>query len=223
MPAQVSVSTKRKAIADSNRQMFVWVAGMSAVVGICIVVAIFLGQQIRFRADVITKQTETLTTLSENNKAVDGLAKNVAVLETNEALNSAKATPDEKALQVILDALPADRNTLAIGSSLQQNLLTGINGLAIDRITVDSTDSASTTASASSNTIPLQIVVSSTSANALKDMLVRLERSIRVIDVKGLEIERSDSDSGTKYQMSLQAVAYFEPAVELKLSDKVVK
>ncbi|MGB4768639.1 MAG: hypothetical protein WBP22_05290 [Candidatus Saccharimonas sp.] len=223
MPAQVSVSTKRKAIADSNRQMFIWVAGMSAVVGVCMVVALFLGQQIAFRTNVITKMTDTLTTLSDNNKAVDDLAKNIAVLETNEALNSTKATPDEKALQVILDALPADRNTLAIGSSLQQNLLTGVDGLTIDRITVDAVDSVSASSAASSNTIPLQIVVSSTSANALKDMLVRLERSIRVIDIKALEIERSDSDSGTKYEMSLQAVAYFEPAVEVKLNDKVVK
>ena len=44
------ISSKRRAIADSSRTMFMWVAGMSAVVGICVVVAIFLGQQIVFKA-----------------------------------------------------------------------------------------------------------------------------------------------------------------------------
>lgn len=223
MPAQVSVSTKRKAIADSNRQMFIWVAGMSVVVGMCAVVAIFLGQQIAFRTKVIATMTDTVATLSNNNKAVDDLAKNIAVLETNEGLNSTKATPEEKALQVILDALPADRNALATGSSLQQNLLTGINGLSIDRITVDSADASGASSTSSQNTIPIQITVSSTNANALKDMLVKLERSIRVIDIQGLDIERSDVGSQTNYEMSLTAVAYFEPAVEVKLNDKVVK
>lgn len=218
MPAQVSLSTKRKAIADSNRTMFIWVAGMSAVVGVCAVVAIFLGQQIAFRTRVVGEMTNTVSVLSNNNKAVDELAENIVVLETNEALNSTKATPEEKALQVILDALPADRNTLALGASLQQNLLTGVDGLTIEKIIVDADNSSDLDSS-----IPVQIQVSSTSANALKDMLVRMERSIRTIDITGLDIERSDTNQQTKYQMTLDAVAYFEPAVEVKLTNKVVK
>ncbi|MGB4761787.1 MAG: hypothetical protein WBP12_00355 [Candidatus Saccharimonas sp.] len=219
MPAQVSLSTKRKAIADSNRMMFIWVAGMSAVVGACVVVAIFLGQQIAFRAQVISEMTNTVSVLSNNNKAVGDLADNIRVFETNEALNSVKSTPEEKALQVILDALPADRNTLALGASLQQILLTGVDGLSIDKIVVD-TDSRSSDVNDVS--IPVQIQVSSTSASALKDMLVRMERSIRTIDVTGLEIERSDVNGQTRYQMTVDAVAYYEPAVEVKLMDKVV-
>lgn len=222
MPAQVSLSTKRKAIADSNRTMFIWVASMSAIVGVCAVVALFLGQQIAFRTRVIGEMTNTVSVLSNNNKAVDELAENIVVLETNEALNSVKATPEEKALQVILDALPADRNTLALGASLQQNLLTGVDGLTIDKIIIDG-DSGSGKSSELDASIPLQIQVSSTSANALKDMLVRMERSIRTIDVTGLEIERSDTSSQTRYQMTLDAVAYFEPEVAVKLTDKVVK
>lgn len=58
MAGQV-VGSKRRAIADSGRQMFIWVAAMSAVVGVCIVLAIFLSQQIAFKVlKVVGKMTE---------------------------------------------------------------------------------------------------------------------------------------------------------------------
>lgn len=219
MGAQVSLSTKRKAIADSNRVMFIWVAGMSAVVGICTVLAIFLGQQIAFHAKVVSEMTHTASVLSNNNKVANELAQNVIVLETNEALNSAKASTDEKALQVILDALPADRNALALGASLQQSILTGVDGLTIDKITVDSSELAQDLTSNSSTTIPVQLQVSATNANALKEMLVRMERSIRTIDVDRAVLERTVAG----FQMTIQAHAYFEPEKTVKLTDKVVK
>lgn len=218
MVAQVSLSTKRKAIADSNRMMFIWIAAMSAVVGIAAVVAIFLGQQIAFHAKLVNEMTNTASVLTKNNKNVGELAQNVVVLETNEALNSIKANSDEKALQVILDALPADRNALALGSSLQQNILTGVDGLTIDKITVDSEDLLAQSTSGD-NTIPVLIQVSATSASALKDMLVRFERSIRTIDIDNLEIQKTDIG----YQMTIQAHAYYESAKTVQLTDKVVK
>lgn len=220
MVAQVSVSTKRQAIANSNRTMFIWVAVMSGVVGVCAVVAIFLGQQIMFRAKVLGELTNTASTLSQNNKVADELAQNILVLETDEGLNSSKASSDEKALQVILDALPADRNALALGASLQQNILSGIDGLTVDRIAVDSTDSSSLegTPLLTQNTISIQLQVSATNANALKEMLVKMERSIRTIDIDSITVETVD----TGYQMNMQAHAYFEPAKQVQLTDKVV-
>jgi hypothetical protein len=220
MVAQVSVSTKRQAIANSNRTMFLWVAVMSGVVGVCAVVAIFLGQQIMFRAKVLGELTNTASTLKQNNKVADELAQNILVLETDEGLNSSKASSDEKALQVVLDALPADRNALALGASLQQNILSGIDGLTVDRIAVDGTDSSSLedTALLTQNTIPIQLQVSATNANALKEMLVKLERSIRTIDIDSIALETVD----TGYQMNIQAHAYYEPAKQVQLTDKVV-
>ena len=220
MVAQVSVSTKHQAFANSNRTMFLWVAVMSGVVGVCAVVAIFLGQQIMFRAKVLGELTNTASTLKQNNKVADELAQNILVLETDEGLNSSKASSDEKALQVVLDALPADRNALALGASLQQNILSGIDGLTVDRIAVDGTDSSSLedTALLTQNTIPIQLQVSATNANALKEMLVKLERSIRTIDIDSIALETVD----TGYQMNIQAHAYYEPAKQVQLTDKVV-
>jgi len=215
MPSQM-ISPKRKAIADSSRTMFGWVAGMSAIVGACLVVALFLGQQIVFKMDVVGKMSETLGTLRDNNKVASELTKNVLVLETDSALNSIKANSDEKALQVVLDALPADRNSLALGSSLQRKLLADIDGLTIDSLSVDQGDSSSGRAK---TIIPIQIQVSATNASAIKDMLTRLEQSIRVIDVDNFVLERSDSS----YQATISAHAYYTDPKEVIFGEAIVK
>lgn len=214
------ISSKRRAIADSSRTMFMWVAGMSAVVGMCVVVAIFLGQQIVFKAEVVGKMTHTLNTLKDNNKVAGDLVNNVVVLETNQALNSLKATPEDKALQVVLDALPADRNSLALGASLQNSLLTNIDGLTVESITLDAGGSVTSTeaTSDSNNTIPIQIQVSANNATAIKEMLLRLERSIRIIDIEGFTLERSDAS----YQASITAKAYYQPAKKVQLTEITV-
>lgn len=217
MPSQI-ISPKRKAIADSSRTMFIWVAAMSAVVGMCVVVGIFLAQQIFFKMAVVGKMTETLNILRDNNKVATELTGNVIVLESNSALNSAKANPDEKALQVVLDALPADRNSLALGASLQQSLLAGVDGLTIESLTVDSSDTVQLAGAKDDTTIPIQLQVSANNANSIKDMLTRLERSIRVIDIDNFVFERSDNS----YHATITAHAYYEPSRQVQLNEETV-
>ena len=106
---------KRQVIANSNRTMFIWIALASAIVGVCLVVGYFMVQQIMFRGRVAARAEETVTILRKNNASAKSLIENVRVLGTDSALNSIKARPDDRALQVVLDALPADLNTLALG------------------------------------------------------------------------------------------------------------
>jgi hypothetical protein len=213
MAAQQSMK-KRQIIANSNRTMFIWVAIMSAVVGISVVVGYFLIQQIVYKAKVTAKLDTTLSTLRENNKNAQVLVENVRVLETNDALNSAKAQPSEKALQVILDALPADANSLALGASLQQNLLVGIDGITVDSLSVSSTDDGT----AVEGQIPFTMTVRANDANALRDLLRKLERSIRIIDIDSFSLEKGEKD----YSMSIQAHAYYQVAKQIQLTQKVV-
>jgi len=194
---------KRQVIANSNRTMFVWIAIMSAVVGICIVVGYFLVQQILFKTKVTNELDTTASTLHENNNDAQALIDNVRVLETNDALNSTKSQPEEKALQVILDALPADANTLALGASLQQKLLVGIDGITVDSLSVASQDTTSV-----DGQLPFTLTVRSSDANALKDLLRKFERSIRIIDIDTFSLEKGDSD----YTMTMQAHAYYQSA-----------
>ena len=159
MPASQPAMRKRQVIADSNKTMFMWIAGMSAVVGVCAVLAIFLIQQIVFRTQVTSRLDETSSILKKNNKVAETLVENVRLLEVNPALNSIKAHPEDKALQVILDALPADNNSLALGSSVQEKLVATTPGVTIDSLTIEPSTDESTVGEADSYTIPFKLVI----------------------------------------------------------------
>ena len=136
------------------------------------------------------------------------------MLETNAALNAAKAQPGEKALQVVLDSLPADVNTLALGASLQKSLLAGVSGLSVESLTM----LPSGTSGEHDGQLAFTFVVRANDASSLKDLLHRLERSIRIIDVDSVSLEKTQNS----YTMSVEAHAYYQIAAGVVLTDKVV-
>ena len=218
---------KRQVIAHSNRSMFLWIAGMSAIVGICGVLSYFLIQQILFKGMALGQSNETVSRLKDNKKVVESLASDLRAKETDSALNSIKATPDEKALQVVLDALPADANAMALGSSLQQRLVSDIPDVTVESLTVQPVDESSvepeaqqtTTGDTNSdvvtkaNRLTFTLAVKSTKADSLKQLLEKFEKSIRTIDIDSLSV---DANQGT-YTMTIQAHAYYLPAKTVKL------
>lgn len=212
---------KRQVIATSRRVMFGWVAAMSAVVGICAVLAYFLVQQIIYKGDVAAANETTARNLSDNLKVIPQLRNDLQAMETNSALNSAKANADEKALRVILDALPADPNTLALGSSLQSRLAGDIPDLTVDSLSVlpyDTTVVQDNSDGNAAQQLAFTITVKSGSADSVKQLLTKFERSIRTIDIDSVSIERSESG----YTMSLQAHAYYEPAKTVELGSETI-
>ncbi|MFZ2836008.1 MAG: hypothetical protein WAZ21_01655 [Candidatus Saccharimonadales bacterium] len=232
MPTKEVALRKRQQIAKANRTMFLWVAGVSVIVGFAAVGSIFLVQKLAFNQKVINEKNNTVSILMKNNKAVAELKDNIRLLDTNEGLNSVKAKSDDKALQVVLDALPADGNSLALGSSLQQKLIEGIPGLTLESLNMtpvagvevsSSANVQSATPVASSkeknkNKIVFKLAVSG-DANALKQLLDRFEHSIRAIDVTNLVLEQTNG----KLTMTIDANAFYEPERVIELTDKVVK
>ena len=142
MSKQSTGLRKRSQITKANKTMFIWVALMSALVMICIVVSLHLIQMIAFNGRVIYEKSQTIGNLQTSNENVSELASQIRVLDTNEKLMPLRANVDDKALQVILDALPATNNSLSFGASLQNVLLVGPSGVAIKSITVASGASA---------------------------------------------------------------------------------
>lgn len=219
---------KRQQIDLSKRTMFIFVAVAAFVSGIALVVSFFLVQQIWFQGRVISQKQATVNTINANLKAVDGLKDNIRLLDTNEALNSVKSSDDSSAVQAVLDALPTEPNADALGASLQVMFVGAIDGLAIESLSVsDLSDegalSASDSGSESEPTDPnLGIGFSmrvSGSAEQLKALLARFERSIRVIKIDSLSVEAS-KDSLT---MDIQGLAYYQPAYDVKIDKKVIK
>ncbi len=220
---------KRTQIARANRVMFVWVAAVSVVVGFAVVGSIFLAQKLFFNEKVLAEKNKTVAILKANNANVAELEAQVRVLDSNKALIDSKAKPTDQAIQAILDALPSDANSLALGASLQNKLLAGINGLTvqslqvdpvsgIEQLGVDAVSAVDSSTGISANQITFRFSVSGTS-DELKQALTNLERSIRAIDVTSLRIE----SQGTNQVLTIEARAFYEPAIVVELKDKLVK
>jgi hypothetical protein len=133
-------------------------------------------------------------------------------------------------VQSILDALPADANSTALASSLQTKLLTGVPGIVVETInvvpvdgleTIASTTSQTGTVNAGSNQISFTFSVSADSNNysALRQVLERLEKSIRPFNITGLSVEAQ----GNRVLMTATGVSYYSPAQTVDLTNKVIK
>ena len=227
MPLDDPALRKRQQIAKANRMMFLWVAGVSVVVGIALVLSIFLFQKLLFNEKVLNKKQDTVSTLSDNNKVVGQLKDNARVLNTNQNLLDSRAKEEDTALQAILDALPSEPNSSALGSSLQNVLLPG-DGIQVESLTVDpvagsesTSDTADTSAEADANTISFTFSVSAPSdkIDSLRELLRRLEKSIRAIDVRTMSIEMQ----GSRITLTASAVAYYEPTKSIELKTEIVK
>lgn len=219
---------KRAQITKANRTMFLWIAVSSAIVGSAVVVAIFLGQQLFYNEKILIEKGNTISTLESNLAVIPELETEVRILDTNAALAAAKARDEDQVVQVILDALPSEANSLALGASLQSKLLAGVDGLTVESLQVDPVvgveslaDVAVVDAGATESVgteITFQFSVSGSQA-ALEQVLRNMERSIRLIDIRTLRIE----SQATLQQMTVEARAYYEPAKVLELTDKVIE
>ena len=220
MAVQDVALRKRQQIAKANRTMFLWVTAISAIVGVCLVASLFLFQKMMFNEKVLSEKQHTVSVLRNNNAAIEKLKENVKVLNTNQALLDSRAKAEDKPLQVILDALPSDSNSSALGASLQEVLLKSDN-ISIESLVVDPVSDGTPTVSGVNNTISFSFTVSAPAGqvNSLRDLLARLERSIRAIDIQSLTVEIQ----GSKIVLSANATAFYESAVDPGLKDKVIK
>jgi hypothetical protein len=219
---------KRTQIAKANKTMFLWIAIASALVGSALVVSFFLFQKAVFNEKVLGAKQDTVNALNTNNKVAPQLEDEIRVLDTDQALISSKANDSDQAIQVILDALPSDGNSLALGASLQNKLLAGVPGitsiqsLRVDPIAgIESLSDDTTVVDASSSTtgneITFQLAIKG-SQEGIKAVLQNFEKSIRLIKITSMQIETQQDGQ----LLTLQAKAFYEPSKSIELTDKVI-
>lgn len=231
MASQDTALRKRQQIANANRMMFMWVAGVSALVGIAIVASIFLLQKAWFNEKVLAEKSKTASTLVKNNEVVGELKDQIRVLNTNQALKDAMLDSEDQPVQVVLDALPSEANSSALGASLQEKFLTK-EGLTLEALSVDpvqgiesqsdgNVQDASEASLNGENIITFRFAVSANvnNASALKELLQRLERSIRPVDITSLDIETQ----GERLVLEVNGHSFYEPAKTVELKSKTVK
>lgn len=210
---------KRQQIDSSKRIMFSVVAVVGFVVGVSLVVSYFLIMQIVYQGKILTIKSDTINTIESNIKTVDDLKDNLRVLETNEALQLVKSNEDSSALQVILDALPSEPNADALGSSLQDKIVGSVSGLKLTNLTISdptALPNAPSQAVGAGVSLTPSIEFSMTasgSADSLRALLARMEKSIRVFDVTALEV----SSSSGGLEMKISGKAYYDPTYVVEL------
>lgn len=207
---------KRQQIDSSKRTMFGAVAIAALMAGAGLVVMYFLAQQIIFNTKVFGEKQATLSTLRKNLLTIEELKSNIRVLDTNEALRSVRTDDNASAVQVVLDALPADANVDALGASLQTKFVGAVNGLKVESLQVELPEGEA--AEGEHPSIHFTMTVSG-SAAGLKELLTRFEKSIRVIDMASISLQSAD----TQWAMTIQGRAFYEPARTIELGTKVVK
>lgn len=219
---------KRAQISKANRTMFLWIAAASVLIGAAVVVSFFMVKILIYNEKVLAAKQETDSNLTHNLQSVDALKDEIRALDANEALASAKARESDQALQVVLDALPSEANSLALGASLQNKLLIGEGAISLESIQVTPVDGVetgltgetvvdATADTAQANSIPFQFSVKGSEAG-LRTVLSNLERSIRTIQVTSVSI----SGEAGGQTMTVQGVAFYEPAKQIKLYEAVV-
>lgn len=217
MPADKDVTIrKRQQIDSSKKTMFLSVAGVAFVVGICLVVSFFLAKQIIFHTKVISQKQSTISTLNSNISNIKELEKNIRALEAHDGLNVVKVNEQGNALQSVLDALPTEPNADALGASLQRNFVGAVGGLTLDSLTVDAANQEG--GDSAEGAISFSLTVTG-SPDKMKELLVRFERSIRVIDVTSAELQAGENN----LSLVIRGKAYYEPAQSVELETKVVK
>lgn len=219
---------KRQQIAGANKTMFIWVAGISVIVGAALVIAIFLGQKLIFTQKVLSVKQQTASTLSDNLNNVSTLKDNVRVLNTNQALKSVMSPSETDPVQVVLDALPSDANSTALGASLQQQFLSGsditVQSLTVNPVSgVESADSNSSSSddptTTTDNSIMFDFTVRIKSANSVEKLLKSFESSVRTIDLTSLTINYE----GGSFLVTANGTAYYEPSQSVTLKDETIK
>lgn len=218
---------KRQQISKANRMMFLWVTIASAVIGLAAVLGLFLTKTLLYNEKVLAKKQDTISVLRENNQSIERLKREVRKINTNQALLDSRANDNDQPLQVILDALPSDANSSALGASLQEILLKSPN-ITIESLTVDpvsgvesnnDTTAAAETTNANAIGFTFTVTAPAGDANSLKKLLVRLERSIRAINVTQVSVEVQ----GSRMLMNATAEAYYEPAKSASLKEELVR
>ena len=186
---------KRVAIDKAERNMFIAVAVGSIAFAVAVVLTIFFFKKMLYNGAVIGEKQETVATLRANNQTIEGLSDDVRGLSNNPGLVVLKLEDGGDPLTVIADAIPAlgCPNEAAVGASLTDKLLVS-PGITLEVLNVTpsgmsgGTDCIGITDDRAIQTTEFTFTVNG-NLNSLIELIDRLERSIRQVDIQKVAFE----------------------------------
>jgi hypothetical protein len=219
---------KRQQIEHASRSMFLWVAAASVAVSICVVTGQFLFQKWTYNNRVLTAKYKAADTLNKNINNAKQLQDAVNALVSNNDLASVKTNASDPNTKSVLDALPSKLDATALGTSLQQAILSR-SGVTIEGINVPADTAVATTAgtttattAATAGSTPQEMKFDFTvsgSYDKIRSMLLDLERTIRPIKVTSISLNGDD----TNMTAAVSAVTYYQPSKSATIKQEVVK
>lgn len=220
---------KRQQIENTNRHIFMWLAGAAIIVSISLVALQFLAREFLFNQKIINEMSKTNKTLDDDIAAGKALQTKVNALITDHTLDSLKyqsTNTKTTGLNVILDALPVDGDATAFANSLQAMVLPR-SGVAIRSLPTSTdagvddgaTDPATTGSASSAPTLAFKAGFDG-SYDQVKQAFTDIERVIRPINLTKLELKAKE---GGALQVDVEGVTYYQPARTLDLKDKEIK
>lgn len=217
---------KRQQIENASRSMFIWVAIAAVAVSVCVVMAQFLFQKWSYNNRVLDAKYKAADTLKKNIDNAHRLQEAVNGLVSNQDLASVKTNAEDSNTQSVLDALPSKFDPTALGTSLQQAILSR-SGVTIEGITVPSDEDQGTTTSTDGSTtegdatpkeMKFEVTVSG-SYDKIRNMMLDLERTIRPMKVTSITLNGDDA----AMTASVSGVTYYQPSKSATIKQEVVK
>lgn len=221
MEKQITGLKKRQQIKKANNAMLLWVIAASAAVTVCAVLAYFLIGQMIFNQRIISAKTKTNSTLKQNKETFETIKSEVTKLLSNQNLNTLKVSPDDTALQVVVDALPTNDDRAALGTSLQDIVLSR-SGVMIESMSVVEGNVASSVEDVVDTSVPQEIPFSLVligSYGQITQAIADMERSIRPIKIDTMKLE----GSGTRLRASITARTFYLPAKSVELKTETIE
>lgn len=218
---QLTGLKKRQQIASANKLIFLWVIGAAVAISICGVAVQFLFRQAVFNQKVISEKAKTQTVLAHNITNAKELKTKVQNLLADTNLAKVKASPDDTALKVVLDALPTSDDKSALASSLQQQILPKSGSSLTALTTISQSSDVTQLPTTPSGGAQLATFDFGTTGNydQVKNMLLDLERTIRPMNVTTLSLQGTDNSLTT----TVQGVTYYLPERTVELGKKTIK
>jgi hypothetical protein len=216
--------TKRAMISKDSQIVLIFAIVASIVVSACAVLGWSFIEDIGYNGKVIGELNSTNTSLKDNKTAGDKVRHELEQLNNDGDLKQLRASSEDSALQVILDAMPTWDSRSSLAASLQNEILNR-SGVSIqtmdvnDASAVENQVNLGVDAEETAGLLPIEFSVvllgdETTIQNTLRD----IERTIRPIIVTDMTINLSD-----EYRVTLTAKTYYNPLMTYKLIDKVVE
>lgn len=221
----VNVSLKRVQINKANTTMVVATAIAAFLLTFSLIAGRALLNKRSYQAKVISAKEKAVNQLRDNITATNSLVNSYKafVSTSSNVLGGNPAGTGDKDgdnAKIVLDALPSQYDFPALASSLEK-LMTD-NGFKINAIggTDDEVAQQGKQSSATPETVEMPFEFSATTdINGSKNLFALMQRSIRPLKVKTVDISGSNSN----LTVDITGISYYQPEKSLDIEMKVVK